>query len=199
MPTMGRPREFDRDVALQAAMLVFWRKGFLATSVNDLCDAMGIRSPSLYAAFGSKENVYVEAVQLYNGIANSLIWNHIGDGPSVQERMRKLLQAAAEVLPGESEKPAGCMVNLATVGEECPGAVPDTLRQARLDVLARVHAGLKRGVGVGELPRSTNVDRLARFYVGVVQGMAIQAYDGATRAELEGVARMAMSAWPASS
>ena len=89
---MARPREFDRDVALQAAMLVFWRKGFLATSMNDLCDAMGIRSPSLYAAFGSKENVYVEAVQLYNGIADSLIWNRIDDGPSVREGMRKVLQ-----------------------------------------------------------------------------------------------------------
>lgn len=179
-------------------MLVFWRKGFLATSMNDLCDAMGIRSPSLYAAFGSKEDVYVEAVQLYNGIARSLIWNHVGDGPTVRESMRKLLLAAAEVLPGEAGKPAGCMVNLATVGEECPGAVPETVKRARLDELALLRAGLKRGVSVGELPRSTNVDRLARFYHGVVQGMAIQAYDGAGRAELRDVAEIAMGAWPAS-
>ena len=65
MTVIGRPREFDRDVALQEAMLVFWRKGFLATSMNDLCDAMGIRSPSLYAAFGSKEALYIEAVGHY--------------------------------------------------------------------------------------------------------------------------------------
>ena len=63
MPITGRPRGFDRDAALQAAMLLFWRKGFAATSMNDLCDAMGIRSPSLYAAFGSKEALYLEAVR----------------------------------------------------------------------------------------------------------------------------------------
>ena len=63
MAAMGRPREFDRDAALEAAMFLFWRKGFAATSMNDLCDAMGISSPSLYAAFGSKEALYLEAVE----------------------------------------------------------------------------------------------------------------------------------------
>jgi AcrR family transcriptional regulator len=62
MAVIGRPREFDRDAALEAAMFLFWRKGFAATSMNDLCDAMGVRSPSLYAAFGSKEALYLEAV-----------------------------------------------------------------------------------------------------------------------------------------
>ena len=62
MATIGRPREFDRGAALEAAMLAFWRKGFAATSMNDLCDAMGVRSPSLYAAFGSKEALYLEEI-----------------------------------------------------------------------------------------------------------------------------------------
>jgi AcrR family transcriptional regulator len=62
MTVIGRPREFDRKAALEAAMLLFWRKGFAATSMNDLCDVMGVRSPSLYAAFGSKEALYFEAI-----------------------------------------------------------------------------------------------------------------------------------------
>ena len=65
MAVIGRPREFDRDAALEAAMLLFWRKGFEAASMNDLCDAMGVRSPSLYAAFGSKEALYLEAIEHY--------------------------------------------------------------------------------------------------------------------------------------
>jgi AcrR family transcriptional regulator len=65
MAVIGRPRGFDRDAALEAAMFLFWRKGFAATSMSDLCDAMGISSPSLYAAFGSKEALYLEAVEHY--------------------------------------------------------------------------------------------------------------------------------------
>ena len=63
MAIIGRPREFDRGAALEAAMLLFWRKGFAMTSMNDLCEVMGIRSPSLYAAFGSKEGLYLEALE----------------------------------------------------------------------------------------------------------------------------------------
>ncbi len=195
-PTIGRPREFDRDVALQAAMLVFWRKGFLATSMNDLCDAMGIRSPSLYAAFGSKEKVYLEAIGLYNSVADSLIWAHVNDGPTARESIHKVLLGAANVMPGFDGKPGGCMVNLATLGDEIPGSIPQTVRQARTDSLALIRSALERGLAAGELPKSTNIERLSRFYLGVVQGMAVQAYDGATQEDLVGVADAAMAAWP---
>src|SRR5882757_6382691 len=122
MTLIGRPREFDRDVALQEAMVVFWRKGFLATSMNDLCEAMGIRSPSLYAAFGSKENLYAEAVERYNAAASALIWDHIDAGPTVRSSMQKVLMAAAKALAGRDEMPSGCLVTLAT-GAETPGAI----------------------------------------------------------------------------
>jgi AcrR family transcriptional regulator len=195
MPVLGRPREFDRDAALEAAMLVFWRKGFLATSMSDLCEAMGIRSPSLYAAFGSKENLYVEAVARYSVAANALIWGHIEDGPTVKAGMQKVLMGAARTLSGPDQMPTGCMVTLAA-GEESAAAEPGSAKKARLDSLAMLRGGLKRAVASGELPRSTNVDRLGRFYLSVVQGMAIQARDGADRADLEGMAKTAMAAWP---
>ena len=177
-------------------MLVFWRKGFLATSMHDLCDAMGIRSPSLYAAFGSKEKVYMEAIALYSSIADALIWTHINDGPTARESIHKVLLGAAYALPGFEGKPAGCMVNLATLGDEIPGAIPQTVRQVRTDSLAVIRAGLERGVAAGELPKSTNIDRLSRFYLGVVQGMAVQAYDGATQEDLVSMADAAIAAWP---
>jgi AcrR family transcriptional regulator len=195
MPVLGRPREFDRDAALEAAMLIFWRKGFLATSMSDLCEAMGIRSPSLYAAFGSKENLYAEAVERYNAAASSLIWDHIDDGPTVRSSMQKVLMAAAKVLPGREEVPSGCLVTLAA-GAEISGAVSEAARKGRLGSLSRLRGGLKGAVATGELPRSTNVDRLGRFYLSVVQGMAIQARDGASQTDLEGMAKAAMLAWP---
>ena len=170
MPVMGRPREFDREAALEAALQVFWRKGYLATSMNDLCDAMGIRSPSLYAAFGSKEDLYIEAVHRYSAAADRLIWDHIADGPTGREGMRKVLLAAAEVLSGAAGNPSGCMVNLATVDDEGLGAIPKTVKLARLGGLNALHAGIKRAVAAKELPRSTNVDRLSRFYLSVISG-----------------------------
>jgi AcrR family transcriptional regulator len=196
MPPVGRPREFDREAALHAAMLVFWQKGFLATSMTDLCEAMGIRSPSLYAAFGSKEELYVEAVERYNSAADSLIWDHIADGQTARDGVRSVLLAAAAVLPGGEGVPSGCMVHLAA-GHECPDTISAAVKRARSGGLKVLRSGIKRAVTSGELPRSTNVDRLSRFFLSVVQGMAIQARDGATRAELAGMAEVAMAAWPA--
>jgi len=196
MPVIGRPREFDRETALHAAMLIFWRKGFVATSMNDLCDAMGIRSPSLYAAFGSKENLYIEAVQRYNAAARRLIWDHITDGPTARDGVRNVLLAAAAVLPGGDGIPPGCMVNLATIGADFPGPIPETVKKARLDGLKVLRSRIRRAVTAGELPQATNVNRLSRFYLSVIQGMAIQAHDGATRDDLAGTADMAMAAWP---
>lgn len=195
MPVLGRPRAFDRDAALQAAVEVFWRQGFLATSMNDLCAAMGIRSPSLYAAFGSKEALYAEAIGRYSAAADEMIWNHVDGSATVREGMQTALLAAAGVVAGREGMPSGCMVTLAT-GEECPGGSPDTARYAREGSLAKLRAGLQRAMAAGELPQTTIIDRLARFYLGVVQGMAIQGRDGADLADLQDMARTAMAAWP---
>ena len=196
MAVIGRPREFDRDVALREAMLVFWRKGFLATSMSDLCDAMGIRSPSLYAAFGSKEALYIEAVGHYAKTIGPSIWGHLEDGTNARTCVENLLLAAVEIIPECGEMPAGCMVTLAAVSEECPGEIPDIIKSVRLNCLEMLRARLNGAVAAGELPSTTDVDRLSRFYLGVYQGIAIQARDGATSAELKGVAETAMAAWP---
>ncbi len=194
-PVFGRPREFDRGTALLAAMEVFWRKGFLAASMNDLCAAMGIRSPSLYAAFGSKENLYVEAVGQYDTIAREKIWDHLeADGPALAG-LRKALVATAGIMAGGPGNPTGCMVTLAA-GEDCPGAVPETAQRTRLAGFTRLRARFKRAVAAGELPRGTDIDRLARFYLGIIQGMAVQGRDGASEKELAGMVDTALAAWP---
>ena len=192
---IGRPREFDREAALQAAMLVFWRKGFAATSMNDLCDAMGIRSPSLYAAFGSKEALYLESMEHYVKTVGPTIWDKLA-ATSARDGVEKMLLAATEILPETGPIPAGCMAVLGGVGDEWPAAVADVVREVRLEMLGNLQSRLKTAVTEGELPAAADVDRLSRFYLSVFQGMALQARDGATSEELKGVAASAMLAWP---
>jgi AcrR family transcriptional regulator len=196
MSVLGRPRAFDREAALKAAMVVFWRKGFLATSMNDLCDAMGIRSPSLYAAFGDKEALYLEAVEHYAKTIGPSVWDSLWNGPTARAGVENLLMAAIAALPECGAGPAGCMVALAAVSEECPGEIPGSVREIRVRCLEMLRSRLKEALAAGELPSSKDVDRLSRFYFGVYQAIAIQARDGATPAELEGIVQTAMAAWP---
>src|ERR1700685_365377 len=99
MAGIGRPREFDREAALAAAMLLFWRKGFAATSMNDLCDAMGVRSPSLYAAFGSKEALYLEAIEHYVQIIGPPVWDKLLEATTARASVENVLLAGTEILP----------------------------------------------------------------------------------------------------
>jgi AcrR family transcriptional regulator len=196
MAVIGRPREFDRDAALQAAMLLFWRKGFAATSMNDLCDAMGIRSPSLYAAFGSKEALYLEAVEHYVQTIGPTVWDKLAVGATAHAGVENLLLAGTESLPESGAIPGGCMAVLAAVSDEWPAAIADVVKNVRLDMLGMLRSRLETAVTEGELPASTDIERLSRFYLSIFQGMAIQARDGATAAELKGIAAAAMAAWP---
>jgi AcrR family transcriptional regulator len=196
MAITGRPRGFDRDAALEAAMLLFWRKGFAAASMNDLCDAMSIRSPSLYAAFGSKEALYLEAVEHYVQTIGPPVWDKLAEGKTARAGVESLLRAGTETLPESEAMPAGCMAMLAAVSDEWPAAITDVVSKVRLEVLGKLRSRLKIGVAEGELPASTDIDGLSRFYLSVFQGMAIQARDGATPAELRSIAAAAMTAWP---
>ena len=196
MAVIGRPREFDRDAALEAAMLLFWRKGFAATSMNDLCDAMGVRSPSLYAAFGNKEALYLEAVEHYVRIQGPPVWGKLAEGATARAGIENLLIAGTGSLPKSRATPAGCMATLAAVGDEWPAPITRVVKKGRLEMLGMLRSRLETAVAKGELPASTDIDGLSRFYLSVFQGMAIQAQDGATQAELRGIAAAAMAAWP---
>jgi AcrR family transcriptional regulator len=196
MAMIGRPRAFDREAALEAAMVVFWRKGFSAASMNDLCDAMGIRSPSLYAAFGGKEALYLEAVDHYVKTIGPPVWNKLVEGGTARAGVENLLLAGAESFPETGSAPAGCMALLGGVGDEWPAPIANVVRAVRREMLSHLRVRLDAAVAGGELPPSTDIERLGRFYLGVFQGMAIQAQDGATVADLKGVAKAALAAWP---
>jgi AcrR family transcriptional regulator len=180
MSVIGRPRAFDREAALAAAMLVFWRKG----------------SPSLYAAFGGKEALYGEAVEHYVRTIGPLVWDRLADGSTARAGVEALLLAGTETLPESPETPAGCMALLGAVGDEWPAPITEIIKTVRLEMLDKLRSRLAAAVADHELPASTDVERMSRFYLGVFQGMAIQARDGATSADLKGVVGAAMAAWP---
>jgi AcrR family transcriptional regulator len=177
-------------------MFLFWRKGFAATSMNDLCDAMGVSSPSLYAAFGSKDALYLEAVEHYVRTQGPRVWDTLAEGATARASIENLLIAGTESLPRSRATPAGCMATLAAVGDEWPTPIARVVKKVRLEMLGMLRSRLETAVTKGELPASTDIDGLSRFYLSVFQGMAIQAQDGATQARLRGVAAAAMAAWP---
>ncbi|MGY4292733.1 AcrR family transcriptional regulator [Bradyrhizobium sp. i1.4.4] len=101
-------------------MLLFWRKGFAAASMHDLCDAMGVRSPSLYAAFESKEALYLAAIEHYVETQGQPVWDRLAEGATARAGIENLLIGAAETLPKSRRAPAGCMAVLGAVSDEWP-------------------------------------------------------------------------------
>jgi AcrR family transcriptional regulator len=197
-PARGRPRSFDREAALAKATRLFWCRGYAATSIADLTEAMGIGSPSLYAAFGSKEGLYAEALRQYGERYEAMVWGNFRAAPTAREAVAALLMDSAAALTGScgQNDPLGCMVTLSAVGSEGHAELGERVRAARASGVTRVEERLSRAVAEGELPTGCDIPGLARLVVAVQNGMSILARDGASRAELEAAARHAMRAWP---
>lgn len=193
MSTRGRPRTFDRDAALGRALEVFWAKGFEGSSMNDLTEAMGIVSPSIYAAFGSKEALFREAVARY--VDDSEIWSAVRAADTAYGAVEAFLMTTARAF-SRADKPSGCMVTLSGLFPTESNAAWHTELVARREQnthdLARQ---LAQGIERGEIAPTADVEAIARFFVTVQQGMSIQARDGTKRAALEEIARSAMAAW----
>lgn len=193
----GRPRAFDRDAALEKAMHLFWRKGFEATSMAELTAAMDIGAPSLYAAFGSKEALYAEALCHYRKHFGRLTWGNFETAPTARAAVESLLRDSAVALSGGSGGPRGCMLALASVDRDSHAELCEAVRASRTENIARLEARFARAVEAGEIAAGTDLAALARFVQAVQNGMSMLARDGATREELTGVARMAMTSWDA--
>src|SRR3954465_8975939 len=128
----GRPRAFDRAAALAQATRLFWEKGYEATSISDLTAAMGIGAPSLYAAFGSKEALYTEALNYYCESNAPLVWKRFFAADTAREAVLSFLVDSAAALTGAvADIPRGCMVTLSSVGSEGHAGLGDLAQSAR--------------------------------------------------------------------
>jgi AcrR family transcriptional regulator len=196
MATRGRPRTFDPDVALGQALDVFWERGYEGTSLSDLAEAMGIKSASIYACFGSKENLFRQVMARYGATAGEPPRRALREQPTAREAIHAMLQATADQVT-QPDHPHYCMLILAApTGAVENHAVREFLADGRHGQYAEIRDRLARGVTDGDLREPpAGLDAMARYYATVVQGLSIQARDGATRAELETVVTCAMAAW----
>jgi TetR/AcrR family transcriptional regulator, copper-responsive repressor len=192
----GRPRGFDREEALERAMELFWRQGYESTSIADLTKAMGINPPSLYATFGDKARLFLEAVEHYGCKGRQSPESILEEAPSAREAVERLLQNAAREF-SDTCHPPGCMVvSAATNCSASSVPVQEALAARRKMAEAKIRQRLERGMKAGELPPRTACAALAKFYTTVIEGMSIQARDGASRKSLLATAAAAMRAWP---
>ncbi|MGE5617216.1 MAG: TetR/AcrR family transcriptional regulator [Bacillota bacterium] len=190
----GRPREFDRDRALDAAMEVFWNKGFEAASLAELTVAMGINPPSLYAAFGDKESLFLEAIERYQKHGRDSC--PYADEPTARGATEKLLVYAANEFTNPRH-PKGCLMMMAAATSSTSSKrLQEKLAGKRAEARGLIKARLERGIAEGELPPETDAASLAMFYSSVLAGMAMQARDGASRRTLLMTVEAAMRAWP---
>ncbi|GAA4892778.1 TetR/AcrR family transcriptional regulator [Streptomonospora salina] len=192
----GRPRSFDRDAALRCAVEVFWGRGYTATSVSDLTEAMGITPPSLYTAFGSKRALFLEAVDRYQETEGAAVTAPLTEGGGARATVAAVLSAAADAY-GDPAHPPGCLV--ITAAANCgpdEADVQEDLRRRRAETTAALARCIAAGQEAGDVSAAADPRSVAVYYSAVIQGMSQQACDGASRAELHAVADTAMAAWP---
>jgi len=192
----GRPRSFDREAALDAALRLFWRHGFEGTAISDLVRELGIAAPSIYAAFGSKEALFNEAIGLYGhkyGIAMKCL---IEQEATAEASVRAILFDAASTfaMPG---LPGGCFVASGMLAWAPPQKeLARVFRSKRALMIGALRSRIDQGVAAGELPEGTDSHDLGNYYGAVIEGMSVQARDGADAQALRRVAEVAMKAWP---
>lgn len=192
---MGRPRKFDIDEALDRAVLVFWRLGYERTTLTDLCDAMHINRPSLYAAFGTKEELFHRALDRYANGPRAYEADALAL-PTAREVAEALLRGAVERQTGV-DTPHGCLAVLgATTHPDTESPVARALIDARAAGEIAVCERFARAKLDGDLPDDADPAELAAYIRTVIYGMTVKAAGGATRTELERVVELALTAWP---
>jgi AcrR family transcriptional regulator len=189
----GRPRSFDADVALDQALEVFWRKGYEGASLQDLTEAMGINRPSLYGAFGNKEELYRKVLDRY--AARSLDVRAALEEGTAREVARRYLALAADAVT-DRRHPKGCLIVQGVSSGDQGEPIRQELCSRRAASEAELRRRFERARKEGDLPKGASPAGLAAFLVTVVHGMSVQAAAGASRATLHKVAEMALRAWP---
>ncbi|TEA79443.1 TetR/AcrR family transcriptional regulator [Allopusillimonas ginsengisoli] len=198
MAERGRPRNFDRTAALRVAMEMFWEHGYEGTSIADLTSAMGITPPSLYNAFGNKEQLFREAVEFYVARDGGTTARALREGATAYKAIEAMLQAAGSAAQGP-DRPRGCLVVLGAANcAQQNKKVDEFLQGYRQGTREAIFHRIRQGQSANELAPDADAGALADFYATVLNGLAVLTRDGASRTSVQAIVRQAMAAWPAS-
>ncbi len=192
---MARPRVFDVDEAVATATELFWQKGYERTSLSDLTGALGIKPPSFYFAFGSKEDLFRKVLEKYRETRLAYAEDAL-DCATAREVAEQMLLRLAELYT-DPTRPPGCLsVSCSMPGGSPDGPVAEELKSLRRARRQRIRERFERAQREGDLAADADAEELARYIITVGWGMAVDAQSGASRKELLATARRAMLAWP---
>lgn len=193
MAPAGRPRTFDKSLALRNAMHVFWAKGYEGTTMSDLVEAIGVKGPSVYAAFGNKDAIFVEAVKEYSEMILSGPLKALTEEPDIYQSIKKLLQANLEFFMN-SANPRGCLIMTSAIN-----ATPEHtdlvnfVRTYRDDYKERLVKRFELALLEKQIRNHSDPSDLAEYYLTVIHGMALRAKDGSTLNQLSKVVEISLS------
>jgi AcrR family transcriptional regulator len=192
---MGRPRGFCEEAALEAAMRVFWAKGYEGATLSDLTEAMGINRSSMYTTFGDKEALFRLAITRYAEGPASYVRKALKE-PTARAVVEALLRGALELL-ADSSHPRGC---LSVQGALACGSGAEAAKQAMIEWRKHGEADIQRRLQQarkeGDFPKHVNPGDLARYVSTLLTGLGVQATNGATKADMTRVVEMALRSMP---
>lgn len=201
MEQRGRPRIFNEEEALQAALVVFWRNGYQGASLEELTRAMGINKPSLYAAFGNKEKLYIRALERYRDQQLAKHAAALAAEPQLKKAIKMFLRSVATMLTAP-ELPGGCMAvnnavacDAAALPKSVGAAIGKVFEESALGLLKQ---RLKKELRERNLPKGTSVEQLADYVIVIMSGMAVVAKVGVTRKRLFNAIELALGVFPES-
>lgn len=194
----GRPRTFDKEKALALVLDLFRKKGFDNTSIEDIASTLGLNKPSLYAAFGNKEQMFLDVLNAYINGPTAYFYEVFLE-TSTKDLVQQLLLKSIEVL-FYFEKPSGCLVVMSTASQELEKIgiqqkLVSSLQQHQHKLAERFESARK----AGELKIDINAERLALYVVTLHKGLSLQAINGSTKAELTELVQQVVDFWPTAS
>ncbi len=191
----GRPISFDREQVLDAAVNVFWEKGYEGSSMDDLTTAMGIKKPSLYAAFGNKRQLFEAAIDRWAATRGGYEFGALHRAENVRDAVAEFLETSIACAT-EAGMPKGCMItNVATDAAENDDELRAKLAVMFVQTDEGIASRFRRDQVKGQLPAGLDPDTLAQMVHSVVHSIKVRARAGATREQLESIVNSFMQVW----